>query len=339
MLHRFIITLLAIILTIPISALGQEEEQVVSEWGERHIDFSIIPFAGYTSGHTSYRMDYPLPDDIPAVPGDTVFIASELNFPLNSFSAGLGIRLSSMLGDREDWALKLSLQKTVTQPSGDMIDDDWITVLNGYDGQFSHTESDANGSILQVDFGLNKFFIHGEKIWVGLQGGIRYQKIKQDIDNFTGWWFDADNDTTYLQSYSGAQALTYEVTYTMPYAGLIATYFASRNLSLTGSAAFARVTAKDEDDHLLRFKLSTAEGSGDGLIAGLSLEHVIKGTPNGNSVYWGIDGNLFTAKISTDQIQTWYEGATELPVGTAIPAPHDITSTQYHINLRVGIRL
>jgi hypothetical protein len=122
-----------------------------------------------------------------------------------------------------------------------------------------------------------------------------------------------------------------------------------------------RVHAEDIDDHLLRFKLSTADGDGYGVLGRVGITLELPKQTSGLQPFMGFDVDFMSVKVDGTQVQEWYEDelgyvydqATGDPIidpetgqpqqevlaarGTRITGiPHEFCSTQLSLALRFG---
>jgi hypothetical protein len=94
----------------------------------------------------------------------------------------------------------------------------------------------------------------------------------------------------------------------------------------------------DEDDHVLRYELSTASGLGFGGYARLLARYTWKNAESRLRPYLQLAGSAFAAKANTQQTQTYYTGATEESPGTRYSGiDHQISTRQFGVALTGGI--
>jgi hypothetical protein len=309
----------------------------------RQIKFSVGPSFGYNVGHTTYDFAIGVPG---AASGEIAYLRSELEFPVDQFMAGGAVRLQSFLGDVEDWSLMLSGLISANNPGGTMTDIDWVRVVDGYGGTFSHTESSSEGSNLIVNFQFTKRLVGRTRHSIGVAAGFRYQRIRQDIDNFAGWQVPYYQPTPTRVEFevNNVPALEYRVTYVMPMAGLHLVLRPSRAVSVDARALYALTMADDFDDHLLRNKEATADGRGSGFVGSLRADWLLRERAPGSRPFIGVEAEVVTLTVEGDQKQVWYDdevvqGEVIVPRGTVYSGlPHDFISTQYRVGLRFGFR-
>ena len=314
---------------------------------EKKLAFTISPSIIKSYGETKYTMDLQGPLDDGTGTLRTATIRSELEFPLDITYAGFSAGLHPS-NDPAAWSIEAHIQTSISDPDGKMTDDDW----DGLDGiynvtHFSSTESNTEGNAIILSLEVTYRIFNREPFSLSLFAGGRYQKIEQDINDFTGWVRPFDNIAmTYdapVNIAGHVPALTYEITFKQPLAGLMARLQPRAGLSLDLKAAWAPVFYSDVDDHLLRSKLSLSDGDGHGALASFRLRY---GTTRdyGATPFWDITSELVYINANGAQTQEWYvdetTGGGEVLVeeGTLLTGiPHEINSTQYNIGLRVGL--
>ncbi|MBD3403165.1 omptin family outer membrane protease [candidate division GN15 bacterium] len=333
----------------PLSAQGNEP----GDLRMRTFHVSIEPSLSSQFGHTTYFFDLSASS---STPGDITYLASELEFPIDQFMVGGSVRLQSYLGNVEDWSLTLSGYRSISQPRGIMTDADWITIVGGFDGMWSYTESDPEGTNTVLLFEFTKRVLERRPHSFGLVAGFRWQRIVQDIDNFVGWQIDYENPGSQRVTfeYDNVPAIYYRVTYLMPHAGAQAALRFSEAVSLDLRAAYALTMADDYDDHIIRNKESTADGTGSAFLASLRGEWLLAQRKPGARPFIGVEAEFLTLKVEGDQKQFWYDDETgfernpqtgeieevvRVERGTTISGlPHEFTSTQFRVGLRFGYR-
>lgn len=337
------VTVASLIIGLGSSIDGQPLERSVEMPLIRTTAVSIEPSLGYNLGHTTY--DFAI-GAFNAPPGEIAYIRSELKFPVDQFMVGGAVRLQSYLGGVEDWSLMLTGQTSVANPGGTMYDTDWIRISGGYDGIFSYTESSAEGSNLILNFQFTKRLFGKSRHVLGVVAGCRYQRIKQDVDNFAGWQvpFDEPNPTRVTFDVDNVPALEYRVTYIMPQAGLHVASRPTPTLSIDARALYGLTLADDYDDHILRKKESTADGRGNAFHGILRADWLLRERRPGSRPFFGVEAEIVTLKVDGDQKQVWYDdeivqGEVIVEKGTVISGlPHEFISTQFRIGARFGFR-
>lgn len=317
----------------------------------RSFKFTIDPAISRTFGHTTYRMD--IRSD--GTGSDEItHLASELEYPLDQTMLGVRFRLSSMVREVEDWSVSLAAHRSVSNPGGTMFDFDWITIVDGFDGKFSHTESKSEATTVVATLEITKSFLRRRDFNLSGLVGFRYQRVEQDIDNFFGWQlnYNAVSPQRFYFSVDDIPALEYRVTYATPHLGLKAAFQRGPTFDVTVQAAFGLTLADDYDNHLLRNKEADGEGRGPAFMAGFTMSHQLHREGDGPRPFIGLEGAFLKLSIDGDQNQFWYDdevivyidpvtGQTVeevvVPQGTRFTnLPHDFSSTQFRIGLRAG---
>ena len=318
------------------------------------IKISFAPWFGHNYGETEYILD--LSGWLPDENGDMILdqfgnpliarIKSQLEFPLDIAMAGLTARLDPG-SDSDFWWFEAGIYTNLNDPGGIMTDGDW----QGISGilpftKYSYTESEAQGSAFRFDIEGGIRVYKPGKMNVYAVVGFRYQKIKQDIIGFDGWFIPFDDatltfdDQVFTQSGIGIVG-KYEVTYKQPQIGLLSSMNLTPNLRASLKTVYTPVWFDDFDDHLLRFKTSIADGTGDGFIGSLRAHYEFAEV--GGPARPFLDFNLDYVSISSSgsQTQTWYgdDPASDYDdTGVSVDGiPHEVNSTQYNVGVRLGL--
>ncbi|MEA1979812.1 MAG: omptin family outer membrane protease, partial [candidate division Zixibacteria bacterium] len=277
---------------------------------EQKFEWSFSPILQKNWGSTEYELNA----EFLAYDPDSIIISRQiisiLNFPLDRFSVGGEIGINSLDTAKNFWYAEITGTINITNPNESMTDTDWDKVLGRFDTKFSYTESNAelSGLNLKVEAGRDMFKLYGMNI--GMIIGVKYQNLKFDINDFSGWQkpFDDINfvytDSIFVSAY--IPALTYDIIYTTPYVGFISHNKLNRNISLNLKAALQSVIVKDEDNHLLRKKISTSSGSGIGFLGGIDLKFKLQKSNSDIQPFIKLTGDINIMKVETNQTQTWY---------------------------------
>ncbi len=305
-------------------------------------------------GDTRYLME------LPGNPG----ISSELIFPLNTLLEGVtfrGERTGGRIDGGRDWNFEVSLAVNLLAPFGLMKDYDW-DMYPGYPKTvFSYTESDARLVWFLASAAWKPVLSSGG--WGNLKAvlGYRLQYVYQEAMGYVGWQYldlfpdngppgpdptDGDGQPElYLVSFpNDTVVLTYWVLWNVPTAGFSVTLTPVPGLSVLMEAGLAVPIVADQDDHLLRNKLSTAAGLGIGGYAELAV-HYSWGKPEARlQPFLSLAIDLMAQKANTLQTQTWYgddpasDDYIEQP-GDYIPGiDHQISTRQLSVVLAFGIK-
>ena len=237
--------------------------------------FSISAGFGLMAGHTTYQIGGHV--DTPQGSDDIHFPLSELKFPLDVYIGALNgaVKLN------EKWKIKAGLKKNITSESGKMEDSDWgILYLEGEPGADPdsldiYSESDTEVDLFIMDIAARYYFnekTHKRLKFLFFIGGrYIYQKFDFDVSDLDQWY----PSRPYLEhDYVSGKVLTYEVTKHIPALIIGTELFTKGNLSLDAVLGYSPiVTVEDEDNHILRDKISKAECDGDATLFSLAGRH------------------------------------------------------------------
>jgi hypothetical protein len=288
----------------------------------------------WVTGDTRYLME---------LPASPYGVSSELVFPLNTLLEGVRLSYSPKNTGRHPWTVEASFYSNLVNPYGIMQDYDWY-MWPGYPKvPFSYTESQADmrwylaGAELQVALTSGSW---GNLI---LDLGYRFQFIKQVIIGYTGWQYDDTDDDGLPDVFdfiSGSEhALDYQIFYNAVTAGLSLTLCPAPPVTVTADAGPALVYVSDRDDHLLRYKLSTASGVGFGGYAGLEARYTWSTANPRLRPFVALSGSGLWFFAKTLQTQSYYTGATEEPPGTTwVGIDHRISTRQYRAAFILGLQ-
>ncbi len=315
-----------------------------AEASELLIDYG--PSIRYSTGETEYVMDiYGIDPDL-----GVVRLKSQLEFPLDGPMIGwtVAVRFGNTRdGIAPEWFGSVGYWQNTEHPDEKMVDSDWSNLYTGTYSKFSHTESSAkmHNRLFTFEVGREMFArsIYGISLFVGL----RYQEIEQDIIGVNGWQTFNGIDTAYIAE-PDTLAIRYDVTYLTPHVGLGFGLNVGHRLLLNFNGSIAFVSASDEDDHVLRTKVSTADVSGLGGLGDLKATYKLFGGTTEPGLFLSLTGNFAYLHADGTQTQFWYGDADRtldpetgqiepIPAGTTIAGiPHDITTTQFHFGLDIG---
>jgi len=305
------------------------------------INFSVAPKFELGFGHTTYTMDNIYgTDSTGAIVGE---LKSELKFPLDATYAGFEVEIYREKADSKLWFVDVAYSKNINNPRGVMTDGDWLTPTGGFDFLWSYTESD-------VEYKYDMFSAHaGYRIYKWTKSntfvvvGYKYQRVVQDVINIRGWQYDFDQDPLVKVNIDTTiHALYYKVVYHQPSIGLLYDLHFTPRQQLQLSVGYMHVFASDNDDHILRNKLSEASGTGPGFYSSLELNYHFQPPHHAMRPFIGFDADFSYLKVSTGQTQTWY-GDDPITDGEDDTGhierniPHRFTSLQFFIGLRAGV--
>lgn len=273
---------------------------------------------------------------------------SELAWPLDALVASAGARAE--LGVL---TVEAEVVKNLTADAGKMEDSDWgVFALEGCphcdaDSLDVFSESRATLEALTLKVEALAWYRAYPSFRLGAGAGLRYMSYgfeASDLAQYSPSWGRYGLPFDPFRAMVDGIAITYEVTYLVPYAAVGGTWRAADLFSRGDELAFEVVLgyspiarATDRDDHVLRDKLSEADCSGSALLAGLSGSY----RPGGRFFLFA---TIELAVISTSgtQTQTFYdEGDHDAPpelVGRRFFVDTEISSTQSRAILGGGLR-
>lgn len=285
---------------------------------------------GKMSGESTYEIGGKFIGATPSESGAYHFPISKLEFPLNVTMAALSANVD--ITDR--FSVSGRIAKNLSQDAGQLKDSDFL----GYTGDntvldvYSTSDADLDAKTYDVKFLYKLFSRPDQSLAVG--AGYLYQKfdfVASDVDQWypslnAAYGYDIGHDIV------GGPVLTYNVTYKIPYVEIAAKARPTDSVRLAASLGYSpSVTAKDEDNHLLRSKLS-------------------KGSTDGTAILFNVEGRMDFAKnwfgtarynyvnIDTEgkQTQTRYAATSEGAAGTIGTIDEKIKSEQSSVYLGVG---
>lgn len=219
------------------------------------------------AGDTTYQIGYPA-----TLPSGAVyngyFPFSELEWPLDIWLAKL--KGSALINDQ--WRLNATLKKDLSTPSDNMADSDWITASNP-DRLDIYSESEISSfDAFIMDLGIDWTFMKRDAVsfYAGL--GYIYQNFDYEAKVIHQY---SPSGLPGMEYYgNGAVAISYEMTYSIPYLKLGTDIQITPELTLAGSLAYSPiVNAEDTDNHLLREyggKINTGDMDGNSYMFDLS---------------------------------------------------------------------
>ncbi len=229
---------------------------------------------GRLSGHTTYQIGGTV--DTPSGSYKYHFPISELEFPLDVYILSVG----GSIEFAEKWKVSVGLKKNITSDAGKMKDSDWGVPFEDPPGSGSwwwygpdsldvYSESDADLDALIIDINFRGRFRFGKSNW-SLIAGLGY--IHQDFDyecRLIKQW-SPSGLSGYDYTGTGAVALTYEVTYSIPYMEIGTQFKIKDKLSVEARLGYSPfVNVEDEDHHLLRSKVNKGDCDGHAILFSL----------------------------------------------------------------------
>jgi hypothetical protein len=272
---------------------------------------------------------------------------SELEFPINPFMARLFMDVDGAFPGGTPWGLHVDVAKNINDPGGPMKDSDWFSSPGSeIRTQFSYTESDAQLGAWFLDFnGRVVFYRHPRFSLEGILG-YKYQKLTYEMFGVDGWVLYG-NERMYYTEYEGINVLDYEITYSIPYVGMGTHIHPAQTWVIYTELSYSpKTSAKDLDDHLLRFKTSESDCSGKSLIGVLDFTWAPSHDGEGLSWFIGIGGDFIYTTTEGLQTQSWYGDDPITPdpeddeTGTSLPnIDTDIKRWSQEVYVRVGANL
>jgi hypothetical protein len=307
------------------------------------VHFEISPQFGQSFGETSYEIKLAGYLDNPT---DIVTLRSRLKFPVENKLVGATAGLYAGYGLSPKWSLEAGFLSNLGDPSGVITDQDWIGQLNQFEIEWSNTESDAEGTYLQVDLTGTLLLLDRNRFSVALLGGFSYEKIDQNVIGVAGWQLQPGStlfdfgDPIYFALGDSAVG-DYRITYKTPHVGLATRLFLSPRTSFLLKTSAVVAFFDDHDDHLLRGKVADADGDGFGFRAALSFRHEI-GSGRRMQPFFALEGSTLILSADGKQKQTWYADDPATPdvddTGTTYgQIPYSVDLKQYSIMLRFGL--
>lgn len=272
-------------------------------------EFTVEPNIGGLSGYTRYNISVPS-------------VESELEWPIDSVV--WGVKGSVAVNKR--FVAGLAVRQNLDKETGKMIDSDWIN-----NALVIYSESDTEMDMLDVDINGRYSFPYSKKTNIALIAGFRYQDFSFEAKNVVQQSVDPDLNV----KVSGLVG-RYDIRYSIPYIGAGFSSKIGEKMVFDLSAQVGFVNAMDEDDHVLRYKKSTGESTGNSI--GISGNLVYDLSPN---AFINLSSEYLFIQAYGKQTQRWYRepNSDNLPVGYTIPdIDLKIESFQALTTIGVGIR-
>lgn len=273
-------------------------------------------------GHTTYRIE--------GSDGAST-VASELEFPLESGALGLWLRLArGREPGRGGPVFELGGLLSIVDGNGKLKDSDWISgpaeiseVGAAHDGKDIYSTSSA---------GLAARVLEARAAWeldAPARGltlapfiGVLYQRFEYDVQDAVQVGYGPWAGQTAAVP---GPVLDYRVSYLLPYLGGRAAW--SRGSWSVGALAWfsPAAGAEDEDDHLLREKLSKTDASGSAWSATVTARFAL-----GEHDALQAEGSLVRVEATGAQQQYFYGGQ---DAGLRLSIPSTITSSRASLSL------
>lgn len=208
--------------------------------------------------------------------GSNHFPFSELEWPLDVW---LG-RIDAGLNIGSSWRINGVLKMDLSDPDSNMKDSDW-----GYWYVLGVPGTSASDFDIYSESSISKFeaFIFDIDVeWAFLQRerwslftGLGYQYQNFDFEGQLiqeRLYIGGMPITTFIGD--GSTSITYEITYSMPYALIGGDFLIGDNFTLSGSFAYAPwVEADDKDNHVLRNRIAEGDMEGDAYMFDMSARY------------------------------------------------------------------
>ncbi len=305
------------------------------------IAYTIAPELGVMGGTTEYELDIQL-NVADSATGTPVKwrLTSLLEYPLDITFAGISGEIRPY-DNPTAWSLQLKYLTNINDPGGKMIDTDWEEYSIDFPyTKWSETNSDTkiDMTVLDAEF---RFLVAQKKNYdISVFAGGKYQKVYYDIVGLDGWQRPKDDVTnTYgdpfnFSVYQNEIVGTYEIKVKQFKVGFLSDFYLSDNFTSQIKLGFTPLSFDNIDDHVLRFKLSTASGNGTGYLAGFNMRYKFAKS----FIQISTSYNKYSANGA--QMQSWYGNDPSSPdddTGKSIEGiPHTIRSTQYSLSIQVG---
>lgn len=294
--------------------------------GEFYTDLGLR--TGYLRGNTTYHISY-----YTGASG----IESELEFPLQTFLLGFEGRVGykNSLG-KDVFGLNVKWLTNIDDGSGKMKDSDWLTddldiieVGSSHPGKDIYSESDMELDAKILDLNAAYKFWLSDKFNIGPMIGYKYQRFEYDVSNVNQVGY-GPYAPFYTATVSG-KVLDYKVSYNIPYFGLSSELLFKDKFHANIKLAYSPfVSAKDTDDHILRYKLS--KGDTKGHAAAASLNAIWEFLP---MWFLNMGGEYMNIHTTGTQHQYFYAGPY---MGYSADVNDKITSEQWLVKLGVIYR-
>ncbi len=302
-------------------------------FADKQLEFSFAGAIARMFGQTSYELE---------VTDPVLGVTSLLEFPLSSTVVGLRAALEKHTNGGMPWAVRASFYTNLGDPSNVMKNSDWFLYQDYPPIYFSYTESDAEMRYLQATVRFDARLYSRRWFAIYATGGYRFQYVDYDIMGYEGWqYIDSDlNDEYELYVVSASPTLKvmeYQITHHTPMAG-IALRITASNLALDLAAGYQLLFISDYDDHVLRTKLSTAEGIGHGLLCWLEGRYTLRRKIGSFRPFIFLAADFSYIYADIEQTQEWYGDMDSVPEGTKYTGiSHLIKSALFTSTLGIGL--
>ncbi|HBG21322.1 MAG TPA: hypothetical protein DDY32_19155 [Desulfobulbaceae bacterium] len=272
---------------------------------DKPVQFTLAVGAERMEGDTTYQIGDPTVY-ANGVTENQYFPFSELEWPLDIWLA----RIDGTMVIKKMIRVNATVKKNLSDPNDNMKDSDWLTPSNPSQLDiYSESEiSEFDAFIFDADVDWIFFNSDVVSLYAGL--GFLYQDFEYEAKVLYQTYPSILPGVEFLGD--GRVAITYDITYTIPYIKVGTDLKFSPKFSMAGSFSYSPfVEAEDTDNHLLREnggKIADGDMDGDAYMFDISGKYNI--TP---VVY--VKAGFQYVKIEVDGTQTQVYG-NGLPLGT-----------------------
>ncbi len=223
---------------------------------------------------------------------------SVLKWPLDNIMYLGGVGSLNLF---QHFQLNAGLWKSLTDEAGTMEDSDWLYGIYG-NQKAIYSESEATVNSTQFDMNLRYNFFRNDAFFIS--GMLGYSRTIWDWEAGDGFQWTIDPGQFYYGQLDGL-SITYKQDLDVPYLGVIFSMFsANSTFGVNGYALYSPLArCQDEDDHVLRAKLSQGDSKGTYLGLGADLRWDF-------AAHWAVNGmfNYSSYNLEGDQTQYFYAG-------------------------------
>jgi outer membrane protease len=244
----------------PLPGLPDDAPPAAPDWAEPRWELDASIPVGFLSGSTSYRI---------SLSDGSSSVASELDFPLRGVVAGLHARAASPAAPGTSrWVLEASALHSLGAMSGTVEDSDWVDgpaevqeVGANHAGKDIYSTSTGALTALLLEARVGRSVALAPDVRLVPLVGFLYQRFSYDVSDVHQQGYGPWNTSAFTGSASGT-VLTYEVSQRALYVGVRGEVASGRWSAALEGWASPVASASDEDDHVLRHKISKTEASG-----------------------------------------------------------------------------
>ena len=183
-------------------------------------------------------------------------VRSRLEFPLDGLylGANANYNIGAQFCGVQNLTFGFKFLTNVTDPDEDMNDFDW------WNGKLvGDTESEAEASSYILDFSLQGDLVYRPDFVFSGIVGFRYESYEFDIYGVNGYYLPPIGDGSDVFLSLDNHVLAYEMTHSWFYGGIEGRVIITDSLVAEGSGVIGVGFVDDQDDHILREKISTSE--------------------------------------------------------------------------------